>query len=212
MVQVIIRDDHSEGDIEQIRGNGDIHLHVERMTLLEFHQGSEGVTLNYAIHESRFGKFLLAVTGQKQVACIDFIEDEEQSLEKLRQDWTFSTLIRSPELLAGMADRIFHPASSESFHLLARGTPFQLKVWKCLIDIPFGKTVSYRWVAEKVGIPKGAQAVGNAIGKNPIAFLIPCHRVVTRAGQVSGYRWGIRRKAAILDWEHSLSGPQGRLF
>ena len=85
------------------------------------------------------------------------------------------------------------------------GTSFQLKVWEALLKIPFGELVSYEVIAYYVNNPKGLQAVGRAIGKNPIAFLIPCHRVIKKAGQISEYRWGRNRKSAIIGWEASLS-------
>ena len=195
-------------------GNIDYNLSIlfEKKSLTDFESADNPISLFYGIHEDRFGEYLLALTDQEEIVALDFYEDEHTSLKKLQHRWRGSALIHQQEKTAKIASRLFQPATDEPLRILARGTPFQLKVWECLIEIPFGKTVTYQWVAKKVGNPKGSQAVGNAMGDNPIAFLIPCHRVVTKAGQISGYRWGVRRKAEILDWEQSLAGQQPRLF
>jgi len=86
-------------------------------------------------------------------------------------------------------------------HILVKGTPFQLKVWEALLKIPYGALVSYQTVSEHVNNPRGLQATGGAIGKNPVAFLIPCHRVVRKTGEINGYRWGLDRKSALIGWE-----------
>ena len=100
-----------------------------------------------------------------------------------------------------MAERLFLQESANPIKLLVKGTPFQLKVWEALLKIPFGALVSYQAVSEHVNNPRGHQATGGAIGKNPIAFLIPCHRVVRKTGEINGYRWGLNRKSALIGWE-----------
>ena len=100
-----------------------------------------------------------------------------------------------------MAEKLFSPKLSSPLNILVKGTPFQLKVWEALLKIPFGALVSYQSVSEHVNKPRGLQATGGAIGKNPVAFLIPCHRVVRKTGEINGYRWGLDRKSALIGWE-----------
>jgi len=99
------------------------------------------------------------------------------------------------------ANKLFSHESSSTLKLLVKGTPFQLKVWEALLKIPFGELVSYQSISEYVDNPRGLQATGSAIGKNPVAFLIPCHRVVRKTGEINGYRWGLNRKSALIGWE-----------
>jgi AraC family transcriptional regulator of adaptative response/methylated-DNA-[protein]-cysteine methyltransferase len=168
--------------------------------------------LYYGIHESPFGKYLLALTPRGEITTLEFATEKFQPIDHVKCRWPNSTLIHRQDQSDPIAPRLFPPAIGEPLRLLAWGTHFQLKVWQCLLDIPFGKTVTYQWVADQVGSPLGFQAVGNAMGRNPIAFLIPCHRVVKKNQRISGYRWGSRKKAALLDWECSLTGQQRRLF
>jgi AraC family transcriptional regulator of adaptative response/methylated-DNA-[protein]-cysteine methyltransferase len=123
----------------------------------------------------------------------------EQSLVEVA-----SQLIHDPERTQAVATSLFHPVSSQPLSLLVKGTHFQLKVWEALLKIPFGEMVSYQTVAEHVDNPRGLQAVGSAIGRNPVAFLIPCHRVIKKSGQISEYRWGSTRKSVMLGWEASM--------
>ena len=168
-----------------------------------YKKGTAVSALYYGFHQSRFGKYLLAVTAQNWIVSLDFEKDEQNALERMRFQWPSSALIHQPASTRELASRLFAGASTGPIHLLAKGTPFQLKVWQCLLHIPFGETRTYQWVAKQVETPRGYQAVGNAIGKNPIAFLIPCHRVTRKNGQISNYRWGAPRKTALLAWEKS---------
>jgi AraC family transcriptional regulator of adaptative response/methylated-DNA-[protein]-cysteine methyltransferase len=195
-------------------GTIDYHMpnSLKKLPNPKYESENDPMGLYYGFHEDRFGKYLLALTGVGEIVALDFYEHEHTSLTNLQNRWPGSDLIQRQEKTDQIAFRLFQPATDEPFRILVRGTPFQLKVWECLTEIPFGRTVSYQWVANKAGNPKGSQAVGNAMGDNPVAFLIPCHRVVTKDGHISGYRWGVRRKAEILDWEQSLTGQQPRLF
>jgi AraC family transcriptional regulator of adaptative response/methylated-DNA-[protein]-cysteine methyltransferase len=182
------------------------------MTQPGYEAGNGSNTLYHGMHNSRFETYLLAVTDRGQVISLDFTDNEQASLEKLRKRWSYSTLVHGPEHTGPIASRLFAPATTDPVRLLPMGTPFQLRVWACLLQIPFGKTATYQWVAEEVGNPRAAQAIGNAIGMNPVAFLIPCHRVVSTSGRIRGYRWGTWRKRALLEWENSLAGQQRTLF
>lgn len=178
----------------------------------QYKEGAVVSTIYYGFHQSRFGKYLFAVTAQNRIVSLDFEEDEQIALEKMQLQWPRSALIHQPANTRELPSRLFTGASTVPVHLLVMGTLFQLKVWQCLLDIPFGETRTYQWVAEQVDTPGGFQAVGNAIGKNPIAFLIPCHRVTRKNGQLSDYRWGISRKVALLEWEKSqTSSPRADL-
>jgi len=199
-------------DENGLRGNYELPIRFETMIHPDYEAGKNGRTLYYGMHDSRFGKYLLAVTVRGEVIALEFTDDEQVSLDRLHGCWSQSNLVHGPELTGRIASRLFTPACPDPVPLLPRGTPFQLKVWERLIHIPFGETTTYLRIAEQLGIPQGAQAIGNAIGKNPIAYLIPCHRVVGKSGRITGYRWGRQRKRAILDWENSLAGKQRTLF
>jgi AraC family transcriptional regulator of adaptative response/methylated-DNA-[protein]-cysteine methyltransferase len=142
------------------------------------------------------------MTGEGWIVALEFFDDQGILLETLRKDWMQSSFLHDPESTGGVASRLFSPGPMDPLYLLARGTLFQLKVWQALLEIPFGKTVTYEQLARRVNNPGGLQAVGNAIGKNPIAWVIPCHRVIRKSGKISKYRWGTQRKAAMLEWEN----------
>jgi AraC family transcriptional regulator of adaptative response/methylated-DNA-[protein]-cysteine methyltransferase len=199
-------------EIQQIRGIYDQPIHFEGRSASEKEADRTGMTLYYGFHESPFGNYLLALTRHGEITALEFETEKIDPFKAFKSQWPNSNLIHWQEKSDPVASRLFPPASDEPLRLLAWGTSFQLKVWERLLDIPFGKTHTYQGVAEKVGTPRGYQAVGNAMGKNPIAFLIPCHRVVKKDDQIAGYRWGIRRKAVLLEWELSLTGQQRRLF
>ncbi len=176
----------------------------EAITPDQYKKAGHLLTLYYGIHPGPFGNCLILLTGQNQVAGLDFTDNEQIALEHLHRRWSRSTLLHNPEKTGAVASKLFTPDLSHTPRLLVMGTPFQIKVWYTLMEIPFGNTVTYQWVAGRVGTPGGLQAVGNAIGSNPIAFLIPCHRVLRKSGKISGYRWGPKRKEAILLWEMTL--------
>lgn len=124
-----------------------------------------------------------------------------KALAALRAEWPRATLQHDDAHAAGIAQRVFRPAHREStppLRACVRGTPFQLRVWRALLRIPAGALVTYGDLATTLGAPRSARAVGSAVGRNPLAFLIPCHRVIRETGIVGGYRWGAMRKRAIL--------------
>lgn len=134
---------------------------------------------------------------------MEFTDDEEKTLNELKQHWSESHLKYNPGKTSIVAANLFVPKSSAPLNILVKGSPFQLKVWEALLKIPFGKLVSYQAVSEHVNNPRGLQATGGAIGKNPVAFLIPCHRVIRKTGEINGYRWGLDKKSALIGWEAS---------
>jgi AraC family transcriptional regulator of adaptative response/methylated-DNA-[protein]-cysteine methyltransferase len=200
-LQLFLKSQSRTFNVRKMQGAYNSPVNIEGMTHPGYEPGKECDTLRYGIHESPFGKYLLAVTAQNRIVRLDFEENEQAALEKLQLQWSRSNLIHRPGMTSEIALRIFARPGPGPLRLLVMGTPFQLKVWQCLLNIQFGETRTYQWVAEQVETPGGFQAVGNAIGKNPIAFLVPCHRVTRKNGQISNYRWGTPRKVALLAWE-----------
>ncbi len=183
----------------------DLFVNIEGMTPHQYKLNGAGITIYYEFFVSPFGKFLLAVTNNNKICSIQFVDEEIQAEEELKNNWFNSTVIRNKEKTKVTAERIFDSKSTDSIQILAKGTAFQIKVWESLLKIPFGKLASYQSIAELIKKPKALQAVGSAIGNNPVAYLIPCHRVIRKAGNISQYRWGEARKKTIIGWEASYS-------
>lgn len=181
----------------------DLFINIEGMTPFQYKQYGAGITIYYEFFISPFGKFLLAVTNNNKVCSIQFADNEIFAEEELKNQWCNSTIIRSRKKTGLIADKIFNLKSTDPIQVLTKGTPFQIKVWESLLKIPFGQLTSYQSIAELINKPKALQAVGSAIGNNPIAYLIPCHRVIRKAGNISQYHWGETRKKAIIGWEAS---------
>ena len=159
-------------------------------------------SIYYGFHASPFGECLIASTG-RGLCALTFIGrgGRRGAYSALRKAWKEATLYESPRRTRPLLERAFGANPSRSPELLLKGSAFKLKVWKSLLKIPSGRVVSYQDVAEAIGMPGAVRAVGRAVAGNPIAFIIPCHRVVRKAGDIGGYRWGIARKKAILRYE-----------
>ena len=179
----------------------DLFINLEGMTPGQYKSSGKGITIQYGFHQGPFGKFILALCSEERICALEFIDDEEEAETALRHQWNKSELLYNPSITAPLAERIFNQEHASPIKLLVKGTPFQLKVWEALLKIPFGALVSYQSVSEHVNNPGGLQATGGAIGKNPVAFLIPCHRVVRKTGEINAYRWGLNRKLALIGWE-----------
>jgi len=185
----------------------DLFVAMEAMSPGELRAGGAGLEIRYGIHPSPFGPALIAVSG-RGICGLHFQVGADRPLELLRRDWPRSALQPDAAGTAGIAARIFDPLAERSgkpLALLVRGSNFQVQVWRALLDLPFGAVTSYRRLARRIGQPRAARAVGNAIGANPIGWLIPCHRVIRETGELSRYRWGATRKAAMLGWEAARS-------
>jgi AraC family transcriptional regulator of adaptative response/methylated-DNA-[protein]-cysteine methyltransferase len=167
----------------------------------DFLHSPECSIIHYGIHRSPFGPYLLGITGQNRICMLEFLERETETSHLFKNHWKTPRWVADPERTGLVAGALFDPSSPAAPPLLAIGTPFQLSVWEQLTTIPFGERTTYREVAEAVGSPGAFQAVGNAIGNNHIAFLIPCHRVVRKDGKPTGFRWGKELKSEILQWE-----------
>lgn len=184
----------------------DLFINVEAMTPGEFKLRGQGLTIQYGFHDTPFGECLLAST-ERGICGLNFVGQpgREAELEALRARWPAAELVENPEATAAVVDKIFAPehGSGDAVHLLLAGTNFQIKVWEALLRIPPGSACTYEDVAQWVGQPSAARAVGGAVGANAIAYLIPCHRVIRKSGVIRDYRWGSTRKKAILGWEAS---------
>ena len=181
----------------------DLFVTLEAVSPGEFKTGGAGLTIRYGIHDSPFGLSLIAVTV-RGICGLQFLEDRGSAVARLRDDWPHAELHWDPVGTADLAKRIFRPIAlrpPQPLALLVKGTNFQLQVWRALLEVRFGKVTTYGNIAAAIGHPAAARAVGNAIGSNPIAYLIPCHRVIRETATFGNYRWGVDRKVAILGWE-----------
>lgn len=179
----------------------DLFINMEGMTPGQYKKYGKGITIRYGFHQGPFGKFILAVTTEERICALEFTDDEKEAVESLHQHWNESKLEHNPGVTSPLAEGLFSQQTGTKLKLLVKGTSYQLKVWEALLRIPFGELVSYQAVSEHVHNPRGLQATGGAVGKNPVAYLIPCHRVVRKTGEINGYRWGLDRKSAMIGWE-----------
>ena len=180
----------------------DISISCEAMSPGEFKQKGEGLTITYGFHPSPFGECFIAITG-RGICALSFhsASDKKKVLREFVKKWLKAKLNQDRQITGIYVRKIFTKGSKGRLHLLCGGTDFQLKVWEALLKIPRGTAVSYKNIAEAVGSPGAVRAVGTAIGNNPIAYLIPCHRVIRGMGHWGGYRWGLFRKKAMLGIE-----------
>jgi AraC family transcriptional regulator of adaptative response/methylated-DNA-[protein]-cysteine methyltransferase len=209
----LLRRSHSLLDVSYSLGlSGPSRLHdlfitCEAVTPGEYKQRGTGLTIHYGYHPTPFGDCLLALTDRGLCGLAFAIEgDTDSLLEDLHQRWARADLIADPMATAPYAARIFDLArqpDAPPLQLFLSGTNFQIKVWQALLHIPAGELTTYGQIAAAMGQPKASRAVGSAVGDNPIAYLIPCHRVIRQAGGLGGYRYGLARKQAILGWEQA---------
>lgn len=187
----------------------DLFVSIEGMTPAEYQNGGKNLQINYSFAESPFGSLIIASTS-KGVCHMAFQEDEPQALDELRTRFPHAALQQKLDLYQQNALFIFQNDWSRlpEIKLHLKGTDFQLKVWESLLKIPMGKLATYGGVAEQIGNPNASRAVGTAIGSNPVAFLIPCHRVIQSSGVLGGYMWGTTRKTAIIGWEGAKTNPE----
>ena len=191
----------------------DLFVTYEAMSPGEYKRRGQGLEIAYGVHPTPFGPCLLAVTA-RGVCGLTFLPAGEPgpALLDLQAAWPAARLAENPVLTGTVAGQLFAPAASpvpKPVHLLLRGTNFQIKVWEALLRIPAGALASYETLAAAAGSPKAVRAVGTACGSNQVAYLIPCHRVLQKAGGIGGYRWGTPHKRAMLAWEAARGeGPE----
>lgn len=178
----------------------DLFVNIEGMTPGEYKNGGRKLSIYYEKYMSPFGQVLVANTD---VGICFMSFDEKGAFDQLREQFPNATITQQANVLQQKAVQVFtgDPDHLEEVKLHLKGTPFQLKVWNALLRIPSGNLSSYGKLAADFDQPSASRAVGSAIGKNPIAWLIPCHRVIQASGRFGGYRWGAHRKAAMIGWE-----------
>lgn len=188
-----------------LSGSGRLHdlfVRIEGMTPGEFKNGGENLSIHYSYVESPFGKMLIASTS-KGVCHIAFADDEGAALQGLKAK--FPAAVYTQQMDAVLENiRLIFTHDWDKIHeikLHLKGTDFQLKVWETLLRIPSGQLATYGSIARQIERPKASRAVGTAIGDNPVAYLIPCHRVIQSSGLFGQYHWGSVRKAAMIGWE-----------
>lgn len=187
----------------------DHFVHLEAVTPGEFKLGGAGLTIEYAVHDTPFGKAFIAATP-RGICRFGFLDgrDIDEQMDGLRKEWPRALMRENHDRTLKVIDAMFGGGKSPDrpLSLHVSGTNFQVSVWKALLRITPGKIASYSQVASAIGRPGSARAVGQAVGANPAAFLIPCHRVIQQSGQLGGYRWGETRKQAIHAWESARFG------
>ncbi|CAN5314772.1 methylated-DNA--[protein]-cysteine S-methyltransferase [soil metagenome] len=187
----------------------DLFIKIEGMTPGEYKNGGASILINYSYTGSPFGQILVASTP-KGICYMAFEDEEQKALKDLKIYFPNAHFQQMTDLFQQKAMSIFtHDWSKiQEIKLHLKGTDFQLKVWETLLKIPLGKLSTYGNIAAQIQSPGASRAVGSAIGKNPVAFLIPCHRVIQSSGTTGGYMWGALRKTAMIGWEAAKSTQQ----
>jgi AraC family transcriptional regulator of adaptative response/methylated-DNA-[protein]-cysteine methyltransferase len=185
----------------------DLFVNIEGMTPGEYKNGGENLSINYSFAESPFGDIIVAATP-KGICHMAFVDDQTTALGILKEKFPNARYHQMVDAIQQNAIFIFTQDWSKlgEIKLHLKGSDFQLKVWETLLKIPMGRLSTYGNIASKMNNPNASRAVGTAIGDNPVAFLIPCHRVIRSSGELGGYHWGLNRKAAIIGWEAARNG------
>jgi AraC family transcriptional regulator of adaptative response/methylated-DNA-[protein]-cysteine methyltransferase len=191
----------------------DLFVTFEAMTPGEYKRFGKGLEITYGFHPTPFGECLLAAT-LRGICALRFLSPGTRTIEfsNLVEEWPSARFIKDQQATLSIVQRLFGPYQSGltmEFHLFLRGTNFQVQVWQALLAIPPGVMVTYQDVAAQVATSAASRAVANAVARNPIGYLIPCHRVISKTGQTHNYRWGKMRKKAILGWEASQLNSGG---
>ena len=188
-----------------LSGTGRLHdlfINLEGMTPAEYKNGGAALHINYSFAETPFGNVIVASTP-KGICYMAFADDRDLAFMELQQQFPSAKYQQFADAMQQNALFIFRRDWSElaAIKLHLKGTAFQLKVWEALLKIPMGGLNTYGNIAQKIELPNASRAVGSAIGDNPVAFLIPCHRVIRSTGEFGQYHWGSTRKTAIIGWE-----------
>lgn len=178
------------------------------MTPGDYKRRGEGIAISYGFHSSPFGEALVMATD-RGIAGIAFVNEDigqtrQEALNDMTRRWPNADYLEQPEATAAHAQQVFDPrrwSAEQPVRLVMIGTDFEVRVWETLLKIPMGKAVSYTDIARHIGKPQASRAVGSAVGRNPISFVVPCHRVLRADGSLGGYHWGLTRKRALIGWE-----------
>ena len=190
----------------------DLFVTHEAMSPGDWKAGGAGLTLHYGFHPSPFGEAIIVCT-ERGIAGIGFVDEGDRAavLADMVRRWPKAGFIENNAFTAPFAARAFTPdlwRPDAPLKVILIGSDFEISVWKALLHVPFGAATTYSDIASQVGKPQAARAVGAAIGRNPISFVVPCHRIIGKSGALTGYHWGLTRKRAILGWEAGqISGP-----
>jgi AraC family transcriptional regulator of adaptative response/methylated-DNA-[protein]-cysteine methyltransferase len=181
----------------------DLFMTIEGMTPGEYKNGGAGLTIYYSLKKSLFGNYLVASTTVGVCNILFYDTTGQSAIDDLHKRWSGAQLIHKETDIHRVVQQFFnHESQTEGkIKLHLKGTPFQLKVWEALLRIPEGQLTSYGSIAEVIAKPTAQRAVGSAIGDNPVAYLIPCHRVIKNNGVIGNFGWGIPRKLAMIGWE-----------
>jgi AraC family transcriptional regulator of adaptative response/methylated-DNA-[protein]-cysteine methyltransferase len=187
----------------------DLFVTHEAVTPGLYRARGEGLTIRYGFHPSPFGRALV-MTTEYGLAGLAFADDRQEAatLADMTGRWPRAEYVEDQTATAPLASRIFDPRRwkpETPLRVVLIGSDFEIRVWEMLLRIPLGRATTYSDVARHIERPQAARAVGAAVGKNPISFVVPCHRVLGRSGQLTGYHWGLTRKRAILGWEAGIS-------
>ncbi len=193
----------------------DLFVDHEAMTPGDYKRRGAGLEIAWSFHPSPFGRALVMAT-ERGVAGLAFAdgESEEQTIfEDMTRRWPAAKYVHAPETIAPYAARIFTPElwdKSDPLKVVLIGTDFEVRVWDALLRLPMGQAITYSDLASHVCSPRAARAVGSAVGRNPISFVVPCHRVLRKDGGLGGYHWGVTRKQAIIGWEAGQLADQAQ--
>jgi AraC family transcriptional regulator, regulatory protein of adaptative response / methylated-DNA-[protein]-cysteine methyltransferase len=188
----------------------DLFVTHEAMSPGEWKAGGAGMTLRFGFHPSPFG-VALVIASERGLAGLAFADsgEEQAALEDMRGRWPRATYVEDYLGTTALAQRIFDRKlwrPDQPLRVTLIGTDFEVRVWETLLKIPMGRAVSYSDIASNISAPKASRAVGAAVGKNPISFVVPCHRALGKSGALTGYHWGITRKQAMIGWEAGQVG------
>jgi AraC family transcriptional regulator of adaptative response/methylated-DNA-[protein]-cysteine methyltransferase len=188
----------------------DLFVTHEAMSPGEWKAGGEGLAMYYGFHPSPFGTALVIATP-RGLAGLSFADpgEEKAALADMQGRWPKARCVEDSARTAPLAQRIFDSAkwnADQPLRVVLIGTDWEVRVWETLLKIPMGQATTYSDIARKVGSEKASRAVGAAVGKNPVSFVVPCHRVLGKSGKLTGYHWGITRKCAMLGWEAGRVG------
>jgi len=188
----------------------DLFVTHEAMSPGEWKAGGDGVTLHCGFHPSPFG-IALIIAAPRGLAGLAFADpgEEQAALADMQRRWPKARYVEDATCTAALARRVFDPAlwsADQPLRVVLIGTDWEVRVWEALLKIPMGHATTYSDIARKVCTEKASRAVGAAVGKNPISFVVPCHRVLGKSGKLTGYHWGITRKCAMLGWEAGRVG------
>ena len=198
----------------------DLFVKIEAATPGEYKAGGEGIEIRYGFHQTQFGECFIATTP-RGICSMRFCEreDRDRLVNELRDQWPNAIFKEAPGEMAALIERaldsqetVLNGKKREPLRLHIRGTNFQMQVWQALLKIPAGQIVAYEDLAHAMGRPEATRAVSSAVAKNPVGYLIPCHRVIRKSGAFGKYHWGSARKKAMIGWEAAQREERGERY